>query len=97
MTRNLLFQSVLTAVSVLLVSACATQPKKESMLDTRFQRAASQYDVNFLHEGQRVYCKRSHPQSLGLRDCVTEAHLRAHVEDERKLFMYFPPGSGATL
>ena len=82
MVRTRVFSSLLIAAGVLALTACATGPRTP-LLEKKFQRAAStyqKYDV----KGQTVYCKKGEPaistRLPGLQ-CVTEAQLRADVEN----------------
>jgi len=89
MARNRVFRSVLLAAGVLLIAACASQPvsspARESvptpLLEMKFQRAAKQYDRQYQHEGQIVYCKRGATRSLPPTECITETALRLQVEN----------------
>jgi hypothetical protein len=80
MARNLVFRSVLLAAGALLMGACASQPEG-SLLETKFQRAAKQYDQTYQYQGQVVYCMRGATLSLPPTECITEAALRQQVED----------------
>jgi hypothetical protein len=80
MARSRAFHAVLLAASVLVMGGCASQPEG-SLVEKKFQRAAKHYEVNFLYEGQGVYCKRGATRSLPLTQCVTESQLRAQVEN----------------
>ena len=82
MARSRLFSSVLIAAGALALTACATGPRTP-LLEKKFERAAStyqKYDV----KGQTIYCKKGEPSTStrlpGWR-CVTEAQLRADVEN----------------
>lgn len=83
MASNPVFRSVLLAASALVMGGCASQPEG-SLLETKFQRAARQYDVNFLYRGQAVYCNRGATRSLPMAECVTEPQLRARVENSMR-------------
>jgi len=80
MASNHVFRSVLLAAGVLLVAACASQPEG-SLLETKFQRAAKQYDRTYQYQGQVVYCKRGATRSLPPTECVYESALRLQVEN----------------
>ena len=92
MARNHVFRSVLLAAGVLLIAACASQPvsspARESvptpLLEMKFQRAAKQYDRQYQHEGQIVYCKRGATRSLPPTECIYESALRLQVENYQK-------------
>jgi outer membrane biogenesis lipoprotein LolB len=83
MSSNRVFRIVLIFASVLLVSACASQPKG-SLDEKYFQREANNY-LKFQHEGQTVYCQND-PNASSLiphKWCITEAALRQRVENSR--------------
>jgi hypothetical protein len=73
MIKNHLFHSVLVAAGVLLIAACASEPRG-SLLEKKFQRAAQHYE-KFQHDGQTVYCRKEVQVQ-----CLTEAQLRNQVE-----------------
>ena len=70
----------LAACSVLLVAACASEPRG-ALLDKKFERTAAtfqKYDV----KGQTWYCKKGEPASftrLPGWQCLTEEQLRENV------------------
>jgi hypothetical protein len=80
MVRTRVFSSVLLAAGVLLVAACASEPRTP-LLEKKFQRAASTYQKVNVH-GQTVYCKKGEPPTdsrlPGWR-CLTEPQLREEV------------------
>jgi hypothetical protein len=83
MSCNRIFRNVMIFASVLLVSACASQPKG-SLDEKSFQREANNY-LKFQHEGQTVYCQND-PNASSLiphKWCITEAALRQRVENSR--------------
>lgn len=76
------FRSALLVTGILLVAACAAQPRTP-LLEKKFQRAAAtyqKYDVR----GQAVYCKKGYPSTFSRLpgwQCLTEAQLRQEVEN----------------
>src|SRR5262245_59070049 len=78
MDRNRTFHSVLLAAGVLLLAACASPPKG-SLLETKFQRAAKNYE-QFQYRGQTIYCQRTGTRSMPYA-CLTESQLRLQVEN----------------
>ena len=83
MASHRVFGSILLAVGVLVAGGCASRPEG-SLLETKFQRAANTYDYALPYQGQTVYCNRGGTRSLPLQDCVTEAQLRANVENAHR-------------
>jgi hypothetical protein len=83
MTSNRVIRSLLLATGVLLAGGCASRPEG-SLLETKFQRAASTYDYALPYKGTTVFCNRGATRSLPLENCVTEAQLRAQVEDAHR-------------
>lgn len=80
MTPSRVFSSVLLTAGVLVVSACASEPRTP-LLEMKFQRAAATYQKVDVH-GQPVYCKKGEPATdsrlPGWR-CLTEPQLREEV------------------
>jgi hypothetical protein len=92
MARNRVFRSVLIVSGVLLIAACATQPR-ESLLERKFQQTAKHYQ-KFQHEGRTVYCRKDLPPG---EQCITEAALRRQVEHHERYrnavsYTRSPPG-----
>jgi outer membrane biogenesis lipoprotein LolB len=86
MSTNRVFHTVLVAIGVLLMSACASQPAAttQSLDEKYFKREANNY-LKFQHEGQTVYCQND-PNAGSLiphKWCITEAALRQRVESSR--------------
>lgn len=80
MAKTRVFRSVVLVPGVVLIAACASQPEG-SLLETKFQRAAQQYDQKYQYQGQVVYCMRGATRSLPPTECITESALRLQVED----------------
>lgn len=80
MVGTRVFSSILLTAGVLLVAACAAEPRTP-LLEMKFQRAAATYQKVDVH-GQTVYCKKGEPSTdsrvPGWR-CLTEPQLREEV------------------
>ena len=76
MAKNHVLRSVLVVSSVLLIAACASQPRTP-LLERKFQQTAQHYEKYQL-DGQTVYCRKDLPPG---RQCLTEDALRRQVEN----------------
>jgi hypothetical protein len=77
------------------MSAASDQASAAKLDEEYFQRVARDYQ-KYQHDGQLVYCKKEKPigSSVAAMRCITEAALRAQVENARRARNLVTPYTG---
>ena len=80
MSRHIVLRLTLLAAGTLLIGACASSP---SLLDKKFEREAQTFQ-KVEHQGKTLYCKHDDPTGPRGWRCLTEAQLRAQVDNYQR-------------